>query len=245
MALLFSTLATHAQDRPLYTPSTDAEMWLSAGFERRFYKEKKKSKKEQTAEQLEKAAAKQAKLEKTFKFKFRLTGEAGYRGNENLTSSKLFYTVVGARYRFHKYARLTLEHRYNFRDKYSVNTHRLDIQADTDHDFGRFNVGYRMVYQHEFVVPIRYREIWRHRLQASWKTQGFDIDPYISAETFTAMHYTGNRLIGLRYGIGAEWALDKDHALDVSLRHDREQNLPGLQYRWIFGLAYEFRWKPS
>ena len=69
-------------------------------------------------------------------------------------------------------------------------------------------------------------------------------DSYISAESFTAMHFTGNRLIGVRYGAGAEWSIDKDHALDISLRYDREQNLPRMQYRWIVGVAYEFKWKP-
>lgn len=241
--LLLLTLVIAAQERPLLVPTSDAELWLSAGFERRFYKELKK-KKDPTPEQAEKAAAKKAKLQKSFKFNFRLTGEVGYRGNENLTSSKLVYSVLGARYRFHKYARLTLEHRYNFRDRYSSNTHRIDIQGDTDHDLGNINLGYRTVYQHEFVVPIRYRDIWRHRLQVSWKTPDLPFDPYISAESFTAMHFTGNRLIGVRYGAGAEWSIDKDHALDLSLRYDREQNLPRMQYRWIVGVAYEFKWKP-
>jgi hypothetical protein len=56
------------------------------------------------------------------------------------------------------------------------------------------------------------------------------------------IHFTGNRLIGMRYGIGAEWELGNDHVFDISLRHDREQNLENLQYRWIFGIAYEFKW---
>jgi opacity protein-like surface antigen len=222
LTLLLVCAATNGQDRPLLRSSSDAELWLSTGIERRFYKEKKKSKKERTPEQQEKDAAKQRKLEHSFKYNFRLTGEAGYRGNENLTSSKLVYTVLGVRYRFHKYARLTLEHRYNFRDKYTTNTQRVDVQADSDVDLGAFNLGYRMVFQHE----------------------NMDIDPYVSIETFTAMHFTGNKVISLRYGAGAEWSISKDHTLDLSLRYDREQNIPGMQYRWILGAAYEFKWRP-
>lgn len=244
LCLLVAGGYAHAQEEPLYRPTTDAELWLSSGFELRFFKEKKKSKKERTPEQQEKDAAKQLKLERSFKYNFRVTGELGYRGNENLTSSKLVYSVLGVRYRFHKYARLTVEHRYNFRDRYSVNTSRVDIQADTDHDFGRYNVGYRLVYQHEFVVPIRYRDILRHRVQVGWRTRKFDVDPYVSMESFTALHYTGNRLIGMRYGAGAEWDITKRHGVDVSLRNDREQNLPNMQYRWIVGLAYKYTFRP-
>lgn len=246
--LVLLAMSVRAQEKPLLRPSTDAELWISGAVELRFdEKAKKKIKKAKddklTGEALEKAEQKAAKAKRSFNNRFRLSGELGYRGNENLTSSKLFYTVVGARYRLHQYARLTLEHRYNFRDKYTNNTHRIDLQLDGDKDFGRLNVGYRGVFQHEFTLPIKYRDILRHRVQLTAKTKGFPFDPYISAETFTTFHYTGNKLISIRYGVGAEWTLSNDHILDLSLRYDREQNIPAMQYRWIFGVAYEFKWR--
>ena len=246
VTLLWCT--ARAQETPRYLPTTDAELWLSGAVELRFdEKAKKRIKKAKdgklTGEDQEKAEEKAAKAKRSFKNRFRMSGELGYRGNENLTSSKLVYTVVGARYRLHKYARLTLEHRFNIRDKYTTNTHRIDVQADSEVEFGRLSLGYRAVFQHEFVVPIRYRDILRHRFQLSARTKGFPVDPYVSAESFTALHYTGNRLISMRYGIGAEWELNKDHFLDLSLRYDREQNIPEMQYRWIFGVAYEFKWR--
>ena len=252
LALLLLATGAMAQETPLYRPSQEAELWISGGIELRLDKDAQKRIKKAkdgresgklTGEDLERAEQRAAKAERSFKNRFRMSGELGYRGNENLTSGKLIYTVLGMRYRPHKYARLTMEHRYNFRGPYSSNTHRIDVQADTDKNFGRFTAGYRLVYQHEFVVPIRYRDILRNRFQLAYRTKAFPVDPYLSAESFTAFHYTGNKLIGLRYGIGAEWQLDKDHALDLSLRHDREQNLPGLKYRWIFGIAYEFKWR--
>ncbi len=251
LVLLFLAGAARAQEEPLYRPSTDAELWISGAIELRFdEKAKKRMKKAKegregklSGEDLDKAEQRAADAKRSFNNRFRMSGELGYRGNENLTSSKLVYTVVGARYRLHKYARLTLEHRFNIRDKYTTNTHRIDVQLDSDKDFGRFTLGYRAVYQHEFVAPIRYREILRHRFQMTARTKGIPVDPYVSAETFTALHYTGNRLISMRYGMGAEWAINKDHVLDVSLRYDREQNIPEMQYRWIFGLAYEFKWR--
>ena len=245
---LIGGLVTHAQDAPLLRPSADAELWISGAVELRFDKDaKKKAKKAKddklTAEQMARAEKRADKAERSFKNRFRMSGELGYRGNENLTSSKLVYTVVGFRYRLHRYARLTLEHRYNFRDKYTNNTHRIDVQLDSEMDFGKMSLGYRSVFQHEFTLPIRYRDIMRHRVQLSAKTKGFPLDPYLSAETFTAFHYTGNKLISIRYGIGAEWTLDNNHVLDLSLRYDREQNIPNMQYRWIFGVAYEFKWR--
>ncbi len=237
-----------AQEKPVQRPSTDAELWISGAVELRFdegaKKKIKKAKDEKlSGEALEKAQVKADKAKRSFKNRFRMSGELGYRGNENLTSSKLFYTVLGARYRLHKYARLTLEHRYNFRDKYTNNTSRIDVQLDSDVDIGRLTAGYRFVYQHEFIIPIRYRDILRNRFQLTARTKGFDLDPYVSVETFSVLHYTGNGLIDMRYGIGAEWELDNDHILDLSIRYDRERNIPEMQYRWIFGVAYEFKWR--
>ena len=196
-----------------------------------------------TPEQAEKAERRAEKARRSFQNRFRMSGELGYRGNENLTSSKLVYTVVGFRYRLHKYARLTLEHRYSFRDKYTNNTHRIDTQLDSDKDFGRLNVGYRGVFQHEFTLPIRYRDILRHRAQLTYRTKNWPIDPYVSTETFSTFHYTGSKLIDIRYGVGAQWTLDNDHVVDLSVRYDREQNITDMQYRWIFGVAYEFKWR--
>lgn len=245
---LLLACVVRAQEQPLHLPTTDAELWISGAVELRFdegaKKKIKKAKDEKlTGEALDKARQKADKAKRSFKNRFRLSGEMGYRGNENLTSSKLVYTVVGARYRLHKFARLTLEHRYSFRDRFTNNTHRIDTQLDSDVDIGRMNLGYRGVFQHEFTLPIRYRDILRHRVQLTAKTKDLPFDPYVSAETFTTFHYTGNKLISIRYGIGAEWTLSNDHILDLSLRYDREQNIPRMQYRWIFGAAYEFKWR--
>ncbi len=178
-----------------------------------------------------------------FKKKFRVAGELGYRGDENLSNSKVFYTVLGVRYRFNKFIRAGLEHRYNFRDKYTNNSHRIDAQLNIAVDVGHLSFGYRMVMQHEFLLVFDYRDILRNRLSVGYRTKKFPLDPYISMETFHVFHYTGDQLIGLRYELGAEVELAKDHSIDVSVRHDREQNMPGLKYRWIFSVAYEFKWK--
>lgn len=248
--LVLLAVSVRAQEKPLLRPSTDAELWISGAVELRFdEKAKKKIKKAKddklTGEALEKAEQKAAKAKRSFNNRFRLSGELGYRGNENLTSSKLTYTVVGFNYRLLKFLRVGAEHRYNFRDKFTSNSHRVDVNARVAGEWGRFSGDYRAIVQHEFIPPIRYRTILRNRFALEYNIPKWRFDPQVTMETFTALHHTGNRLIGLRYGMGTTFALDekkKRHVIDVSLRHDREQNMPGLKYRWIWALAYEYRW---
>ena len=224
---MLACITSHAQEEPLLRPSTDSELWLSAGVEVKPFKKK----------------SGQPYEHKFFK-RFRALGELGYRGNENLTSSKLFYSVVGARYRLSKLLRFGLEHRFNIRDRYTTNTHRVDGEVRLSGEKDRISVDYRAIFQHEFVIPIRYRDILRNRVSVEYNIPGWKFDPHLSLETFTAMHYTGNRLIGLRYEAGTTVALDKKkkNTLDLGVRYDREQNLNALKYRWIFVLAYETSW---
>lgn len=226
--LLIAAAGARAQQEPVHRPSTDAELWLSIGTEVKPFKKKSGQ-----------------VIERKFNKRFRALGELGYRGNENLTSSKLTYTVVGFNYRLLKFLRVGAEHRYNFRDKFTSNSHRVDVNARVAGEWERFSGDYRAIVQHEFIPPIRYRTILRNRFALEYNIPKWRFDPQVTMETFTALHHTGNRLIGLRYGVGTTFALDekkKRHVIDVSLRHDREQNMPGLKYRWIWVLAYEYRW---
>lgn len=226
--LLALVLPLHAQDRPLLRPSTDAELWLSIGTEVKPFKKKSGQ-----------------PYERKFHKRFRALGELGYRGNENLTSSKLTYTVVGANYRLLKFLRVGAEHRYNFRDRYTSNSHRADVSVRLEGRWKRFTADDRVILQHEFIPPIRYRTLLRNRVAIEYNVPKWRFDPQVTLETFTALHHTGDRLIGLRYGLGTTFALDekgKHHMLDVALRHDREQNMPDLSYRWIWSVAYEYRW---
>lgn len=226
--LLCAAAALHAQDKPMLHPSTDAELWLSAGVEWKPFAKK----------------SGQAYERKFFR-RFRVLGELGYRGNENLTSSKLLYGMAGARYRLTDFLRLAAEYRYNVRDKYRSNSHRLDVQALITAKHGRVDLDYRPSFQHDFVAPVRYRTLFRNRLSVEYDIPRNKLDPHVSVESFTALHYTGNRLIGLRYEAGTTLPLDKKkrNTLDLAVRYDREQNLPGPKYRWIFALSYRFEVK--
>jgi hypothetical protein len=223
--LLGAVAGVRAQEKPLLKPSTDAELWLSAGVEWKPFAKKSGQ-----------------VYERKFYKRFRILGELGYRGNENLTSSKLVYTMAGVRYRITDFLRLGAEYRYNVRDKYTSNSHRVDVQALITAKHGRFDLDYRPSFQHDFVAPVRYRTLLRNRLALAYDIPGFKLDPHLSVETFTALHYTGDRLIGLRYEAGTSVTLDKKkrNSVDLAVRYDREQGLTSAKYRWIFAIGYQF-----
>lgn len=182
------------------------------------------------------------KAETPFMKKFRGSGEIGYRTNENLGQGKSLYAILGARYRFTRWFRLGIEGRYNLRDRYSPNSFRFDATGVFSTEAGRFDLDYRIAYQHEFIPPWRIPTFLRNRISVGYRIKGFRADPYVSAESFTALSYTGNFLAGMRYDIGAHVNLAGPHTLDVAFRHDREIGFADPLYRWIIVLAYEFRY---
>jgi hypothetical protein len=87
--------------------------------------------------------------------------------------------------------------------------------------------------------------VLRNRLAVEYNIPHWKLDPHISAEAFSGLHYTGNSLVGMRYEFGTDVALDKkkDHTLDLAIRHDREINEDDPQYRWIFVVGYDLELK--
>ncbi|MCB9169791.1 MAG: DUF2490 domain-containing protein [Flavobacteriales bacterium] len=214
-----------AQEQPQERPRSSAELWVSAAVE---------------VKPLHKPSGRQ--YEKQFYRKFRTTLELGYRSDENLTGGRLFYTILGANYRFKHWLRLGLEHRYNLRDRYNTNSQRTDLQLTLVGDIGRLAVRYQLQGQHEWIPVWKIRDLVRNEIGLEWNTRKFPIDPYVKAETFNAFHYTGDRLIGIRYGLGMKLKLGGGHKLNLGYRYDREIDLPDLRYRSIFTVGYEHEW---
>lgn len=215
-----------SQSEPELQPERDLELWLSVGVETR------------------PLANKSRVAETNLMKKFRGSLEMGYRSNENLGNGKNFYTTLGLRYRLIKWLRTGMDVRYNVRDRYSRNTWRIDLQATASAKAGKFDLRYRLTGQHEFTDVTSYRDIVRNRFQVGYRIKGWPLDPYISAETFTTFHYTGTRLIGMRYDLGTSFGLGKVHTIDLALRHDREVNVPAPLYRTILVVAYELTLDP-
>ena len=222
-ALLAAPLS--AQDLPQERPRNVSELWVSAAVE---------------LKPLHKTRGRQ--YEKRFYRKFRTTLELGYRSDENLTGGRLFYTILGANYRFERWLRFGIEHRYNLRDRYNSDSQRTDLQITLVGDIGRLAVKYQAQGQHEWIPVWKIRDILRNEVGLEWNTRKFPLDPYLKAEAFHAFHYTGDRLIGIRYGIGAKLKLGGGHKFNVGYRYDREVHLPDLRYRSIISIGYEYEW---
>lgn len=220
-------LIAHAQTEPRLQPERDLELWTSIALETRPFS----------------LASRPG--ETGFRKNFRAGLELGYRSNENLGNGKAFYTDLGLKYRVRKWLRAGMNHRYNFRDRYSRNSYRLDCSLTFQGDWKRFGGSYRTIFQHEFIPVYRLRDVWRNRFAVSWRTKKFPIDPSVSVETFTGIWYKGNYYAGIRYDVGVQLALgkEKNSTLDLVLRHDREVGVKAPLYRSIISLAYEYYWK--
>lgn len=221
VALCRALLAAHAQNDAGLRPDRDLELWLSGAVE-------------------VKPFADSTAKKRAFVNRFVTALELGYRSNENLGAGKSSYGTLGLRYRFAKWVRFGVDARYNLRDRFNANSFRIDGGPTFLAEVKRFDLAYRITYQHEFIRPWRVRTFLRNRLSVAYRTKGFPIDPYVSCETFTALVYSGDYFAGIRYDVGGKWNLKGDHAIDFALRHDREINTPFPLYRTILVLAYEF-----
>ena len=226
LALIFIAPAVAlSQSEPRLKPEQDLELWTSIALETRPFT-------------LESRPG-----EFGFRKKFRTALELGYRSNENLGNGKSFYTNLAFKYRLKKWIRLGMDHRYNVRDRYSSNSYRIDGSVVLQGEVARFEGSYRTIFQHEFIPAYRLRDVWRNRFAITWRTKKFPLDPTVSCETFTGIWYKGNYFAGIRYDLGVEWDMGKDHSLEVVLRHDREIGVRSPLYRTIVSLAYEYYWK--
>ena len=223
IALLAVCSFATAQDEPMLSPTRTGEFWISTAIETKPFNKKSGR-----------------VFEPRFFRKFRSYLETGYRSQENLTGSKLFYVVLGGRYKLNKQIGFGLDYRYNVRDKYTNNSGRIDGQVSYSREIDRWEASYRFNAQHEVIPVVSIRTILRNRFELEYNIKGRPWDPHASAELFTAMHYTGNRLIGVRYEVGMKMDLGNDHDLDLAFRYDREQNIPFPRYRYIMALSYSY-----
>lgn len=212
----------HAQDNSPLRPRQAAEFWVSTSVVVKPFSKKSGQ-----------------VYERKFFRKFRLSGELGYRGNENLFNSKLLYAVVGMRYRFNKHVRLMLENRYNMRGPTNRNSFRNDLQLDLSTKVDRIGLGYRFTAQHEYIDVVEFRALVRNRVEVNYNVRDLPLEPYVAAESFTSLRYDGNMLLGIRYTVGTQITLSKGRSLDLGIRHDREINLYDPVHRWIFAASFD------
>ncbi|MBS1546496.1 MAG: DUF2490 domain-containing protein [Bacteroidetes bacterium] len=217
-----------AQESGALHPVTRSELWLSAtGSYKPFNKKTKKGEKEPLIGNLE------------------LLGELAWRIRMDPLASRYWYTAAGTKLKLNDLLKVGAEYRYNWKDRYTSNVSRMDLQLWLGHEFGRVGVDHRVDYQHEFIPVDKLRSVLRNRLTVEYNIPNWKLDPHFSAEAFTGFHYTGNDLVGMRYELGTELAFDKKktRTLDLAVRYDQELHTADPENRWIFVIGYGHEFK--
>lgn len=175
----------------------------------------------------------------------RVLGELEWRADENATRTKMVNLSGGLRYKVSDLLRLGTEYRHSFRGPDRKNVGRMDLNARFSVTRGRTDLKYTVSFQ-RYNTPLKLdRNLLRNKLSVEHDIRKFKLDPVLSVETFTALHYTGNLFIGMRYELGTEMNLDdrKTKTLDVAVRYDRETNIPEPVHRWMLVMAVKGSFK--
>lgn len=177
----------------------------------------------------------------------RASGELGWKFNEGAAQLKQFNIDAGISYPLFKFMRLGAEYRYSIRDRYTTNRHRLDLQLWLKYKFDRLQADYRFEYEHSFRDVRKLRTLLRNRAGLGYNIPNWKLDPQVRVEAFTALHYTGNRLVGMRYDLGTEVNLNKrkTRSMEIAVRHDREMGIASPEHAWVLvvELANTFKQK--
>ena len=177
--------------------------------------------------------------------KVQMSGELGWRSALDPFANKLAYGTAGAKLRLNNFLRVGSQYRYSLRDKYKSNYSRIDLQLWLNWEKGRIRLDHRFEYEHDFIPLYKIRTVLRNRLGIEYNIPHWKLDPQLSAEAFSGMHYTGNRLVGMRYEMGTTLDIGKTNtnSLSMAIRFDQELGVADPQNRWIVVLAYAYEFK--
>ncbi len=164
-------------------------------------------------------------------------GGFGYRTGDEFGSGRQMYLNGDLRYKLNKYVDAGFEQRAVFRSV-GPNRHRTGLMLMVGERFGRTTLEYRLNYQHVWRERGTRRDFIRNKFGAEYDIRGFQFDPAVSVEFFTALRDTGAEADAVRYKLGTNWSPAKGHRIAFALVHDREQNRRRPDYRWIFAFGY-------
>lgn len=144
--------------------------------------------------------------------------------------------------------------------RYWGTRHRFQVSLTGEKSFGHWNVSLRerwqYTYRPEYTVDQRYsfydedwdgeehtyrgkgKNVLRSRLQVEYKQKGIKFSPFASAEMFNAW-----AVQKMRYSVGVDWKITKQHTLGVAYRYQAVHN-DQFDYepnRHILGVGYKFK----
>ena len=166
--------------------------------------------------------------------------EWAHRSENFLGQRASLFTDIATRYKVNEWLRSGMVYRHTFRDARRNDGNRFQFFAQTKREVGRFDVSYKIRYQLNLVDVDQERHVIRNRLGLEYRTKDFRINPVALAESFTWLHYSGNRYVGIRYTVGGNVNLPNGQEIDFGLKHDREIGVYSPTYRTIFALSYSY-----
>lgn len=168
-----------------------------------------------------------------------LAAEAGYRTGDELADGGQVFLDGSARYKLAEWINVGVEQRVAFRNG-ERNRHRSGMRVTMTKEFDRLELNYRFCYQHNYRPFGERREVLRNRFGAAYNIPDFKYDPQFTVELFTWAGFQGMRYTGIRYQLGTDVKIKKDHDLGVSIIHDRDTQVSWPGQQWILSLAYTF-----
>lgn len=169
--------------------------------------------------------------------RLKLLGEGGFRTGDELTRGRQFYLEGALRYKLNKYFSAGFEQRAAFR-AIGPNRHRTGLLLLAGERFGRTTLDYRFAYQHVWRERGARRDFVRNRFGVEYDIKGFQFDPEVSLEFFTALGPERAHYDAVRWKVGTSWKPMKGHRVSFAILHDREQNRRRPDHRWVFAFGY-------
>ncbi len=169
--------------------------------------------------------------------RFRFAGEVGYRTGDELARGRQVILEGQLRYKLHRLVDVAAEQRYAARMR-ERDRHRFGLFAQVGDRVGRFDLGYRLSYQHTFGSEGLRRHTVRNRIDVGYDIRGFRFDPELMVEIFSALGREGRRHDATRFRLGTTWRPAKAHAVGIAVVHDREHGRRRPDRRWILSLSY-------
>jgi hypothetical protein len=192
-----------------FSQDTDVELWLSAN------------------------------IQKDFKKKFRLYYEQGYRRDQNLTETKIFYFEAGGYYKPWKFLWIGPYYRYYTHFTGSGKNHLTGVIFLRE-EIGRFDLKAKTRYIVEFSKGDEIDHYLRERFIVSYDIPDFKFNPFINTEFIWHLQPDKTENEEIRLDIGFERNLGKHHSIEGWYRYNIERNVKNPVNSHIIGIDYAF-----
>lgn len=165
---------------------------------------------------------------------------------ENLSLINKVYTDLSLEYSPFKRIEFSVGYRfeYEYKTDYFEKRQRFNFDLGLKHSFDRLKFNLRTRIQaRQYLNSNQQTAIYtRFRLKSEYKTKGFPVNPFASAEIFIASNgYNKGIPEAYRLNLGAVYKLNKHNEIALSFRIEKEVNVNNPKNLYILMPAYEYR----